>query len=158
MDSSWTVPLSGLVWLTVPSLLPADTWLKRTRSCPGHYLVGFGSISWLLHTVPVLEVAWHCVHHPSCAMFSMQKSKDPDGGCLLVTPGIFPQSRGSCSSWVQPMMCLKSTKMGICIEILRLWVNDRKSLVIQVFLHLINPHQRWCCSYLLSHLLCMSDP
>lgn len=72
----------------------------------------------------------------------------------VVIPGIFPQSRGSCTSWVQPMTCLKSTKTGILL----LWVKNRISLLIQVFLDLINPHQRLCCSYLLCHLLCVSDP
>lgn len=75
-----------------------------------------------------------------------------------VTPGVFPQFRGSCSSWVQPMMCVKSTKTGICIGILLLWIKDRRSLANQIFLHFINPDQRLYRSYLLSHLLCVSDP
>lgn len=153
VDSRQTVPLSGLVWLTVPSLLPTDTWLKWTVSCPGHYFVGFSSISLLLHTVPVVEVAWHCVHH-HVPCFPCTRTRTLIVGVHwghMVTPAIFPLSRGSCSSWVQPVMCVKSTQMGICIGILLLWVKDRKSLAIDTFLHLINPYQRLCWSYLQSH-------
>lgn len=67
----------------------------------------------------------------------------------MVTPGISPQFRGSCSSWVQPVMCVKSTKMGICSGILLFWVKIGKVLqfrLLNIWLILIRDCViRICC-------------